>query len=348
MGVSMKRRIPVLILLLVVLIAAGFLFEALHDGNEKNAIRVSGNIEATDVQLSFKIPGRLESRPVREGDKVLKGQLVAEFDSSDEALSEEQARSGVNYARSVLQELEKGSRSQEIEAAREDLKRAMAGMETAKAQLELARADYERFSKLHEQGGVSLRELEEYRTRYSTAQGSHEEALARVRGARQQVSLVEEGPRTEKKEQAASQLENAEKALKKAELYLSYTKLHAPMETVVLSTSAETGEYLNPGTPVMTIADLEHPWLRAYVSETDLGRVFLNQEVEVVTDTYPDKVYKGRISFISSEAEFTPKSVQTEEERVKLVYRIKIALENQGHELKPGMPADALIKLNRK
>jgi HlyD family secretion protein len=97
----------------------------------------------------------------------------------------------------------------------------------------------------------------------------------------------------------------------------------------------------------MTIADLEHPWLRAYVGETDLGRISLNQEVEVTTDTYPGRVYRGRISFISSEAEFTPRSVQTEEERVNLVYRIKIALQNPNQELKPGMPADAVIRLDK-
>ncbi len=343
----MKRQVVIPVLIIAVLIAGGILYAVFRGGNDRDVIRVSGNIEATDVQLSFKIPGRLQSRPVSEGDRVQKGQIVAELDRSDEEVSVEQARSNVNYARAVLQELEKGSRTQEVEAARAELKRARAGQETAQAQLELARSDYERFSKLQEQGGISLRELEEYRTGYAVARSAYGEADARVRAARQQLSLVEEGPRKEKIEQAASQLENAEKALKKAELSLSYTTLRAPMDAVVLSTAVEAGEYLNPGTPVMTIADLEHPWLRAYVAETDLGRISLNQVVEVTTDTYPGKVYQGRISFISSEAEFTPKSVQTEEERVNLVYRIKIALQNPNQELKPGMPADAVIRLDK-
>ncbi len=342
----MKRQVVVPVLILAVLIAGGILYAVFRGGNDRDVIRVSGNIEATDVQLSFKIPGRLRSRPVSEGDRVEKGQLVAELDRSDEEVAVEQARSGVNYARSVLQELKTGSRAQEVEAARAELKRARAGLGTAQAQLDFARSDFERFSRLQEQGGISLRELEEYSTRYAVAQSAYGEAEARVRAARQQLSLVEEGPRKEKIEQAASQLENAEKALKKAELALSYTTLHAPMDAVVLSTAAEAGEYLNPGTPVMTIADLEHPWLRAYVAETDLGRIPLNQEVEVTTDTYPGRVYRGRISFVSSEAEFTPKSVQTEEERVNLVYRIKIALENLNQELKPGMPADAVIRMD--
>ncbi len=100
---------------------------------------------------------------------------------------------------------------------------------------------------------------------------------------------------------------------------------------------------VSAGTPVVTIADLDHLWLRGYLSETDLGRVKLGQAATVKTDTYPGKRYKGRVSFISSQAEFTPKSVETHKERVTLVYRIKIDLENQAHELKPGMPADALL-----
>lgn len=268
---------------------------------------------------------------------------MCELESSDEVLAVERARSELDYAASVVEELERGSRTQEIQLARAELDRAQAGLEAQEAGLELARADYERFSRLYEQGGVSLRELEEYRARYDIAKGSHREAVSRVRAAREQLSLVEEGPREERMQQALSRLRNARAALEQAELRLSYTKLHSPVDGVVLSTAAETGEYLNPGTPVLTVAELDRPWLRAYINEPDLGRVRLNQEAEVSTDTYPGKVYRGRVSFIASEAEFTPKSVQTRQERVKLVYRIKIALENPDHELKPGMPADAVI-----
>jgi HlyD family secretion protein len=114
---------------------------------------------------------------------------------------------------------------------------------------------------------------------------------------------------------------------------------------VVLMKSAEVGEVLAAGTTVLTIGDLDHPWLRAYINETDLGRVKLGQRVKLTTDSYPGKVYEGRVTFISSEAEFTPKQIQTKEERVKLVYRIKIDVDNQAHELKNNMPVDAEIVL---
>ncbi|MFY9856119.1 MAG: efflux RND transporter periplasmic adaptor subunit, partial [Terracidiphilus sp.] len=126
---------------------------------------------------------------------------------------------------------------------------------------------------------------------------------------------------------------------------LDYTVLRAPFTGVVTVRQAELGEVVSPGSPVITLSDLDHIWLRAYVEETDLGRVHWGQEATVTTDTFPGKQYHGHISFISPDAEFTPKSVQTYKERVTLVYRIKIDIDNPNHELKPGMPADASIDL---
>ena len=128
-------------------------------------------------------------------------------------------------------------------------------------------------------------------------------------------------------------------------MLLGYTVLRAPFDGVILVRQAELGEVMLPGTPVVTLADLDHVWLRAYVRETDLGRISWGQAATIRTDTYPDRRYAGRISFISSKAEFTPKSVETHAERVTLVYRIRIDVENPAHELKPGMPADATIDL---
>jgi HlyD family secretion protein len=130
-----------------------------------------------------------------------------------------------------------------------------------------------------------------------------------------------------------------------AETRLGYATLVSPLSGVVLSKNVEPGEYVAAGTPVITVGELVNPWLRAYINETDLGRVKVGQRVYVTTDTYPGKRYEGRISFIASQAEFTPKNVQTEKERVKLVYRVKVDIPNPHMELKPGMPADAEILL---
>jgi HlyD family secretion protein len=152
-----------------------------------------------------------------------------------------------------------------------------------------------------------------------------------------------EGTRKEELDVDRADVHQAKANLDMSRIRLSYTVLRAPFDGVILVRQAELGEVVSPGTPIVTLADLDHIWLRVYLPETDLGKVCWGQAVNVRTDTYPGKTYAGRVSVIASDAEFTPKSVQTEKERVTLVYRIKIDVENPNHELKPGMPADAYI-----
>lgn len=391
----MKKRLRIVIPLVLILTAgvAGFVYIKTH-GNS-TSLKVSGNIEVTDAQMSFRIPGRLEKRLVDEGDKVTDGQLLAALEKTDQQIAVAIAEAGLAYARSVLSELETGSRPeeidrsrarvlqaksalteltngsriQEIEGAKAELDRAGASVKTAEVQLHQAKADVERYEALFKEGGISQREYELYRTRFESAKNTREEALSGLKNAREALSLRKEGPRIEKirnaraalkqaeaeyalvktgprKEsiqQAAARVKSTEEALNQASQQLRYTELFSPMAGVVLSKSAEPGEYLNPASPVVTLGDIRHPWLRAYISEKDLGRIKLKDPVTVTTDAFPNKTYRGRVSFISSQAEFTPKSVQTFEERMKLMFRIKIELENPDEELKPGMPADALI-----
>ena len=170
-------------------------------------------------------------------------------------------------------------------------------------------------------------------------------AQAITEAAQQRYNEAVEGSRKEDIAIAHANLNEANANLGLSRVNLEYTILHAPNPGVITVRQAELGEVVAPGSPVVTLADLDHIWLRAYVAETDLGRIHWGQEATVTTDTYPGKLYRGRISFISSDAEFTPKSVQTYQERVTLVYRIKIDIDNPNHELKPGMPADAHIDL---
>ena len=163
--------------------------------------------------------------------------------------------------------------------------------------------------------------------------------------AQQIYNELTEGTRKEELEVDRANIHQADQNVHLSRIRLSYTVLRAPFNGVVLVRQAELGEVVSPGTPIVTLADLDHLWLRVYVPETDLGKVHWGQSVDVRTDTYPDKIYHGRVSLISSEAEFTPKSVQTEKERVTLVYRVKVDVENPNYELKPGMPADAYIKV---
>jgi len=336
-----KLRIVVVVVILVVI--AIFIYNSLYHREDTASLRVSGNIEVTEIRMSFRIPGKLERRLVDEGDAVAAGQSLARLEATDQRIAVARAEADLTYARAVLAELLAGSRSQEIETARAEYDRAVALEKSAVVQLDQARLDHDRYAALYKVGGVSRKAFEDYRTLHETAKNARDEARARVAAAAEQLDLRKTGPRRETIDQARAKVGMAEEAVKQARQQLSYTELHSPVDGVVLSTSAEAGEYLNPAAPVLTIGETARPWLRAYINETDLGRVKLNQHVTVTTDSYPDRSYTGRLSFINSEAEFTPKSVQTFEERVKLMYRIKIDLDNPESELKPGMPADAVI-----
>lgn len=376
----MKKRIP-LVVLAVAAVGAAVYYVGFVTNGDTGSIIVSGNIELTDAQLSFKIPGRLAERLVDEGEFVTEGSPVARLEPADQELMVAQAEANLAYSQSVLAELEAGSREQEIRQAKaavdqakamlDELERGSRPQEVATAKDRLAQAEAEaarlatdrkRLEQLYAEGAVSEQQYEAVRTADIVAaeqadsarefldlvvEGPRKETIEQARAALQQAeeryALVQEGPRKESIEQARAKAAVAEETLRQAKQQLAYTELVAPFDGVVLSKSAEPGEYLNPGTPVVTVGEMDRVWLRAYVNETDLGRIHLNQEVQVTSDSYPDKIYAGRIAFISSQAEFTPKTVQTHEERVKLMYRIKIDLENPNHELKLGMPADAHI-----
>jgi len=282
-----------------------------------------------------------------------------------------QALALVGQAKARLDELERGARSQEIEEAKNAVAQAQADVEKAEADVALKEAELERYKALYEAGVASGQMYDNVKTAYDVAVKTRNAAESRLDSANERLSLVTEGPREEQIEaarsalsqasaayseakhgpreqtiaKAAANVEMVRSALQIAEVKLAQTKLFAPASGVVLSKSLEPGEYARPGTPIVTIGNLDDVYLRAYINETDLGKIRLGQAVEVTTDSYPGKIYHGSITFISSEAEFTPKVVQTSEERVKLVYRIKIRIANRDRELKPGMPADAKINI---
>lgn len=368
--------------LLAALATSGYYAWRIWRPEASGEIRLSGNIEVTEAELGFQVPGRVAERLVSEGDPVQAGQLLARLDSSDQKLRVAQAKAQLREARAVLAELKSGARRQEIEAAAAQVELAKARLaeieagsreqeiEAARSEVDALQAEYARIEKdwrraqdLHAEGALSEQRLDQAQTAKNVAveklkaareklalyiEGPRKETIrqaqAALRQAEEQYGLVVEGPRVEKIERAEAAVEAAEEQLRMAEQYLAYTRLEAPFDGVVLSDSAEPGEYLNPGAPVVNLGKLAAPWLRAFINERDFGRVRLGDHVEVTTDSHPGKIYEGRLTYISDTAEFTPKTVQTEEERVKLMYRVKVELESSNGELKPGMPADAVMR----
>ena len=389
----MKKRLIPVILAVVVLAAAGILWSR-RNGRDQTHIRLSGNMELTQVDISFKVAGKLIERAVNEGDPVKKGQLIARIDqvqtlrqnqaqqasvqSAQMQLSQtatsiawqqatneadiELRKADIRQAQANLDQLLNGSRPEEIQ-------QAQAAVADTRTQAEQARLDWERAQTLYKNDDISTAQRDQYQARFNST-------AALLRQAEERFALVKEGPRKEEIAAARAALARAQAALKvseanalevkrkqedlagrKAEIQraqaqlgvtqsqLDDTIVYSPIDGVVLVKSAEIGEVLAAGTTVITIGDLDHPWLRGYIKETDLGRVKLGQKVKLTTDSYRGKEYWGHVSFIASEAEFTPKQIQTAEERVKLVYRIKIEVDNSSHELKANMPVDAEIEL---
>ena len=378
----MTRKRAGAVAALLILLAGGISYVLFRRGDSAGGIRFSGNIEATTVEVSFRIPGRVVERAVDEGRTVSGGEFVARLDNTD-LIDEVRLREAeLSAADAALRELTAGARPQEIARAEaavrgaearladllagsrpQEIASARAGAERARADAEKARKDHERTEALLARQLIPPQENDAARAASEMAAARRKEAeealalalagprkdqvdqaRAAVAGAKENLSLVKEGARKEAIDQARARRRQAVEGLALARTRLSYATVVSPLNGTVLSRNAEPGEYVAAGTPVVTIADLREVWLRGYIPETDLGKVRLGQEVAVTTDSYPGKKYRGRVTFIAQEAEFTPKSVQTQKERVKLVYRIKVTIPLPAMELKPGMPADALIQ----
>jgi len=295
--------------------------------------------------------------------QLAQAQTSLQWEKDTLAADIEQRSADVASNEARLAELKNGARPQEKLDAQ-------SAVDSAQSELERAKKDWDRAQVLHHDDDISTAQFDQYRNHFETA-------TAALNSAKEKQNLVLAGPRAEVINAQQANLEKMRGALKMAQAnalemkrreqelntrqaeiarshanialidsQLSDTIATSPVDGVVLVKSADPGEILSAGTTIVTIGDIEHPWLRGYVDETDLGKVKLGAKVKVTTDSYKGKVYDGRVSFISSEAEFTPKQIQTQTERVKLVYRIKIDLDNYSRELKSNMPADAVIELN--
>jgi len=328
----MKRAIPVVILLAAGLTAGNYYYPRLtRKPVEPTQLTLSGNIEAHESLVSFKVPGRIVELPVEEGQQVAQGAVLARLENADYRQRIRIEESNVQVRQSSLGITLAGTREQEVKALQQT-------MIDAQADLEQKKIDDERMKNLFAKDEVSAQDRDLAATARKRSEASYQ-------ATQQRYNEAVEGSRKEDITLARANLAQANANLGLSKVNLDYTTLRAPSTGVITVREAELGEVAAAGTPIVTLADLDHVWLRAYIAETDLGRIRWGQDATITTDTYPGKRYRGRISFIASNAEFTPKSVQTYKERVTLVYRIKIEIDNTGHELKPGMPADARIDL---
>jgi HlyD family secretion protein len=285
-----------------------------------DAIVLSGNIEAHESVLSFKtVQSRIVQLPFNEGQWVKRGTMVALVDNQD-------LKQQVSIADAAV-----GVQQRQVDASIQNLAAARKVIDVDQADLAQRTLDLQRSQRLQKQGFVSTAALDSAVTAHKQSSAVLERDRALEQVAQRNVKV------------AQASLHNGEQSALLTRIVEGYSTLSAPFDGVILERQAELGEVVAPGTPIVTMADLDHVWLRAYLNETDVGRVRLGQIATITADTFPGKQFQGRLSFISSKAEYTPKSVETHAERITLVYRVKIDIDNAAHVFVPGMPADARL-----
>jgi len=298
----------------------------------KNVISASGTIEAVEVNVASKVAGQVLELGFKEGTRVKPGETLALIDHASLDIQLRQADAGVRLAESQLALLVKGARS-------EDIGQAEAALKQAEASLKVAQDDAQRMRELARSGSVTSKQRDDAEARLTVAAAQHNAAV-------EALSKVRRLARPEEIQAAEARLAQAQAAADLLAKTIADCTITAPAGGIMTHKAVEPGELVTPGATVVTLADLDSVYVMIYVTEKELGRIRLGQAAEVKIDALPDKTFPGVITYISPEAEFTPKNVQTKEDRVKLVFGVKVEIENREGLLKPGLPADAVIRVS--
>jgi HlyD family secretion protein len=327
-----RRFIP--FILVAVLGMGGLIYWLVWERSQppNNILPLQGHMEATETDLSFKVAGIIDFIFFQEGDWVSMNQVVAGLEAKDLKDEVARARAALAASRANQAKLEKGYRPQEI-------KTAEAQVGKAKADLDNKKLDYERYENLYQRKVVPALTRDKFKADYLMARESY-------KSAEEQYSLMKEGYRREDIDKAKGDFSEAQASLELALTRLGYGTITSPVNGVVLVRPMEPGMTAAVGAPVLTLGDMDNIYFQGYIPEADLAKVRFGMQAYVTTDAFPGKKYPAWVSYISSKAEFTPKTVETYKERVTLVYRCKIRAQNLNYELKPGMPAEAVILLD--
>jgi HlyD family secretion protein len=315
--------------LILVLTPSSFIFWGCGKASENNSITASGTIESVNVTVSSKSSGTIKKINFKEGDRVKKGDLLVEISHDLLDIQLRQSEAGVDLAMAQLKLLKSGAR-------KEDIKQSEELVRQAKINLDLAKLDKERATELYRQDATTKKN-------YDDALGRYDLALTQYNSTKENLQKVKTIVRPEEIEQAQANLKRAIATVDLLRQSIEDCKIFAPVEGFVSKKFIEEGENTVIGASLLRISNLETVDLVIYIAETDIAKVRLGQDTEIKIDAYKDKTYNGKIIFISPEAEFTPKNIQTPDERTKLVFAVKIQIPNPQFELKPGLPADAKI-----
>jgi HlyD family secretion protein len=326
----MRRRALVLVLLALAGAGGALAWWLAHREGPARELTLHGNVDLRQVDLAFNHNERIVEVLVQEGDRVARGQLLARLDTSRLEPQAAQAEAQVAAQLQVFERLKAGSRPEEIAQAR-------ANVESAKADAANARRQFDRMKELS-RGAVSLQDFE-------NAKAALDVADARLVVNEKALELSVLGPRKEEIAEAEARFHANEAQLALLKQYLADARLISPCDAVVRSRVMEPGEMASPQRPVLSLAQMDPKWVRAYLSEPDLGRVHYGMAASVSVDSFPEKRFEGWVGFISPVAEFTPKSVETDELRTSLVYEVRVFVKDPSDDLRLGMPATVRVAL---
>lgn len=328
----------------VVVVVLAVLAAACKDEPPANQVRVSGHVEVTDVRVAPEVGGRIVTLNVKEGDRVEPGTLILRLDTRDFELAIERARADEQAARAQLHLLQAGSRPEDVRQAEAQTQSARDDVQAARAERAAAEADLQRFEQLLEANAGSRKQRDDARTRRDVARERVQAAEARVRAAEQNVARLRAGARPQEIEAARARVAGAAAQVATVEETLKDATVSSPTRGIVSEKLAEVGEVVAPRAPVVVITDLDHAWADVFVPEPVIPRIRIGQAATLFTDAGGSGL-QGTVSYISPKAEFTPRNVQTSEERSKLVYRVRVTVDNKDGVLKEGMPVEAEIPL---
>jgi HlyD family secretion protein len=332
----MRRVIWIIALIVVVSLAAGLVWWINQPENGAGDIVLHGNIDLRQVELSFNNSERIAEVLAQEGDRVRQGQLVARLDTRRLAPQVAQAEAQTAAQRQVVQRLRNGSRPEEIAQAR-------ANVDSARADAANARQQYERIKSAAEMSaGRAVRQQD-----VDSAKAALQVAEAKLVVNQRALELALIGPRKEDIAEAEAELRANEARLALLRQQLVDAQLMAPTDAVVRTRLMEPGEMASPQKPVFSLAITDPKWVRAYVSEPDLGRLHEGMAAAVAVDSFPSRRFDGWIGFISPVAEFTPKTVQTQELRTSLVYEVRVFVKDPSDDLRLGMPATVYLDTDK-
>jgi len=309
-----------------------------------NMLRVSGFVEATEVQVASEAAGRVIDLRVAEGDRVNTGDPIARLDTRDTELQIQRLRAERAAADAQLRLLRAGSREQDVRQAEAQVRAAEADVATVEAELKSAQLDLDRFESLLQANAGSRKQRDDAQARVDVARERLRAAEERVHGSRETTARLRAGARPEEVDAARARVDSVDAQIATLEKNKADATVTAPASGIVTQKLIDTGELIPRGTPIVVVTDLDNAWANLFVPEPMIPRVKLGQSATVLTDAGGAGL-AGKVTFVSPRAEFTPRNVQTADERSKLVYRIKVAVDNRAGTLKQGIPVDAELVL---